>query len=114
MSVEENKAIERRFFEEVVNKGDLAVLDELLATNFVDHSAPPGVAPDREGYKQFSHSPAYFYLSLGRYIHSFNRFYNAMDTGIGERVVCAKHQGARPHPSGYWRYPSTYNYYWMC
>ncbi len=53
MSVEENKAIERRFIKEVVNKGDLAVLDELLATNFVDHSAPPGVAPDREGYKQF-------------------------------------------------------------
>ena len=53
MSVEENKAIELRFFEEVVNKGNLAVIDELVAANFVDHSAPPGVAPDREGYKQF-------------------------------------------------------------
>ncbi len=53
MSLEENKAIERRFIEEVVNKGELAVIDELCAANFVDHSAPPGVAPDREGYKQF-------------------------------------------------------------
>ena len=53
MSVEENKAIERRFFEEVVNKGNLAVLDELLAPNFVDRSGLPGIAPDREGYKQF-------------------------------------------------------------
>ncbi len=53
MSLEENKAIERRFFEEVVNKGNLAVLDELLAPDFVDHSASPGIAPDREGYKQF-------------------------------------------------------------
>ncbi len=53
MSLEENKAIERRFFEEVVNKGNLAVLDELLAPDFVDHSAPPGIAADREGAKQF-------------------------------------------------------------
>ncbi len=53
MSVEENKAIELRFFEEVVNKGNLAVIDELVAANFVDHSAPPGIASDREGYKQF-------------------------------------------------------------
>ena len=53
MSLEENKAIERRFFEEVVNKGELAIIDELCAANFVDHSAPPGIEPDREGYKQF-------------------------------------------------------------
>ncbi len=53
MSLEENKAIELRFFEEVVNKGNLAVIDELVAANFVDRCALPGVAPDREGYKQF-------------------------------------------------------------
>ncbi len=53
MSVEENKAIELRFFEEVVNKGELAVIDELFAANFVDHSAVPGIAADREGAKQF-------------------------------------------------------------
>ena len=53
MSIEENKAIELRFLEEVVNKGNLAVIDELCAANFVDHTALPGVTPDREGYKQF-------------------------------------------------------------
>ena len=53
MSIEENKAIERRFFEEVVNKGELAVIDELFAANFVDHSAIPGIASDREGTKQY-------------------------------------------------------------
>ncbi len=53
MSVEENKAIEQRFFEEVVNNGNLAVIDELVAANFIDHTAPPGAASDREGYKQF-------------------------------------------------------------
>ncbi len=53
MSLEENKAIELRFLEEVVNKGNLDIIDELCAANFVDHNAPPGIAPDREGYKQF-------------------------------------------------------------
>ncbi len=53
MSVEENKAIELRFFEEVVNKGELAAIDELCAADFVGHDPPPGIAPDRGGYKQF-------------------------------------------------------------
>jgi steroid delta-isomerase-like uncharacterized protein len=53
MSVEENKAIDLRFFEEVVNNGELAIMDELFAANFVDHSAAPGIAPDRDGLKQF-------------------------------------------------------------
>ena len=53
MSVEENKTIELRFFEEVVNKGNLAVLDEIVAPDFVSHGGPPELPPGREGYKQF-------------------------------------------------------------
>ncbi len=53
MSLEENKAIELRFFEEVVNKGNLAIIDEIVAANFVQHDAPPGLSADREGMKQF-------------------------------------------------------------
>jgi steroid delta-isomerase-like uncharacterized protein len=53
MSLEENKAIELRFFEEVVNKGNLAAIDELLADNFIQRDATPGTADDREGQKQF-------------------------------------------------------------
>jgi len=52
MSIEENKAIARRWMEEVWSKGNLAAIDELLAADFVFNYAPPGVAPDREGYKQ--------------------------------------------------------------
>ena len=52
MTVEENKDIARRWNDEVYDKGNLAALDELFATNFVWHYAPPGVAPNREGYKQ--------------------------------------------------------------
>jgi len=48
----ENKTIARRFYEEVWSKGNLAVLDELVASNFVDHNPLPGLAPDLEGFKQ--------------------------------------------------------------
>ena len=52
MSTEENKAIARRFYAEVWNKGNLDVADELLAADFVDHAAPPGFAPGVAGAKQ--------------------------------------------------------------
>jgi predicted ester cyclase len=39
---------------EVLNLGKFGVLDEILATTFVDHSPQPGSAPTREGLKQSS------------------------------------------------------------
>jgi ketosteroid isomerase-like protein len=52
MSVEENKALVRRFFEARV-KTDLDALDKMLAPNFVSHTRVlPGHKPDREGYKR--------------------------------------------------------------
>jgi predicted ester cyclase len=37
---------------EVLNTGNFALLDELLAPEFVDHSPLPGVPPTRDGLKQ--------------------------------------------------------------
>ena len=37
MSTEDNKAIARRLYEEVWNKGNVAAVDELIAPNYVDH-----------------------------------------------------------------------------
>ena len=53
MSVEQNKDLARRWLDEVWGKGSAATVDELAAADFVWHWAPPGVAGDREGYKQF-------------------------------------------------------------
>src|ERR687895_2161751 len=52
VSVEENKALIRRFFEARV-KTDLHALDKMLAPDFVSHTRVlPGHKPDREGYKR--------------------------------------------------------------
>ena len=48
---EQNKALIRRWIEEV-QKGNLDVMDEVLASDFVDHSLLPGQKPEREGYIQ--------------------------------------------------------------
>jgi steroid delta-isomerase-like uncharacterized protein len=53
MGTQENKASGRRFVEEVINRGNFAVIDELSGPNFVDHSAPPGMPADRDGTKTF-------------------------------------------------------------
>lgn len=52
MSVAENKAIVRRYMDEVWNEGNLGVVDELFATNYVLHDPMPGLANNREGLKQ--------------------------------------------------------------
>ena len=50
------KASSRRFIDEAFNKGNLAVVDELIARDIKDHSAPPGVPSSAEGLKQFIRS----------------------------------------------------------
>jgi predicted ester cyclase len=53
MTTEANKASARRFIDEVVNRGNVAVIDELAGPNYVDHTAPPGVPPTADGQKTF-------------------------------------------------------------
>ena len=52
MSTEQNKAVLRRLFEEGLNQNNPGVFDELLAPNFVIYDPPPGMSPDREGFRQ--------------------------------------------------------------
>lgn len=43
VSVEENKALVRRFYTEVINQGNLDLVDELVAADFVEHETLPGI-----------------------------------------------------------------------
>ncbi len=51
MSFEKNKALARRYQEEVWGKGNLALIDELVAADFLDHSLPAGMDPGFAGAK---------------------------------------------------------------
>ncbi len=53
MSIERNKEIVRRFYDEVWNQGRLAAADELFAPHFRDTDAPPDVPPGPQGVKEF-------------------------------------------------------------
>jgi steroid delta-isomerase-like uncharacterized protein len=51
MSLEENKLKIRRLVDEAQSAGQLEVVDELFADDFVDHTPLPGLPPTREGIK---------------------------------------------------------------
>jgi steroid delta-isomerase-like uncharacterized protein len=55
MMSEENKALVRRITNEVANRGNFAVVDELVARDYVGHGAThsAGEARGREGYRGF-------------------------------------------------------------
>lgn len=50
---EQNKALDQRFFEEVWNRQNYAVIDELVANDFIGHSPPDDDVIGPEGVKQF-------------------------------------------------------------
>ncbi|HEX9458291.1 MAG TPA: ester cyclase [Thermoanaerobaculia bacterium] len=51
MSADNNAAIVRRLVKEAQEGGNLGVVDELLADDFVDHTPLPGLPPTRDGVR---------------------------------------------------------------
>jgi predicted ester cyclase len=54
MSAENNKALVRRYVEEVLNQRNLAVVDELIASTFVDHDPSMPEARGPSGIKRLA------------------------------------------------------------
>jgi len=51
MSIEQNKALVRQLIEEILNRGNISLVDELFAPDFVEREElPPGMPRDREGF----------------------------------------------------------------
>ena len=51
-----NKTLVQRFFDEVINGGNIDLIDELLTDDFVEHEELPGLEPTRDGVKEFFRS----------------------------------------------------------
>jgi len=49
---EENKALYRRFIDEIINGKNTSVIGDLMAVDMVDHNLMPGQAPGLEGMQQ--------------------------------------------------------------
>jgi len=79
MSVEENKVIYRRWFEEVVTGRNLALAEELLAPDYVLHFPGLPGPVDGEGHKQL----------LMMFHHGFPDWQETIDNVVaeGDRVV---------------------------
>jgi steroid delta-isomerase-like uncharacterized protein len=55
MSVEQNKEITRRLIEEVFNRGNFAIVNEIVAPNFVEHEElPPGIPNNQQAVAEMS------------------------------------------------------------
>jgi steroid delta-isomerase-like uncharacterized protein len=50
-SLEQNKALMRKYIEEAWNKGDLDFIDKNFSADFVNHGTFPGQSTDRDGVK---------------------------------------------------------------
>jgi steroid delta-isomerase-like uncharacterized protein len=79
MSTEDNKALMRRYFEEVFNQKKLAALDEFITPNHVDHTLPPSLPTTPEGSKR----------ALGMYLTAFPDLHVSIEDIIaeGDKVV---------------------------
>jgi steroid delta-isomerase-like uncharacterized protein len=53
MGVRENRALATRFVEEVLNKGNLSIIDQFATPNLIDHQALPGMPTGRDGVRAF-------------------------------------------------------------
>lgn len=87
---EQNKALYRKFTDEIIAKKNLAMIDELIAPNFVDHNPIPGTPATRESMKQ----------GLGMFLKAFpdlqsrNNFLVAEgDLVVGLDTTTVTHQG---------------------
>jgi steroid delta-isomerase-like uncharacterized protein len=84
MSSDESKNVVRRVLDEGFNQGRVEIADELIATDFVDHSAAPGLPTE---------GPESFRQTLAMFRGAFPDVRSTIDDLIveGDRVVVRTH-----------------------
>lgn len=57
MTSHDLEALGRQLLDQTANQGNLAAVDEFFAPHYVEHNAPPGVPPTRDGIKMLLGGP---------------------------------------------------------
>jgi steroid delta-isomerase-like uncharacterized protein len=90
LSADRNKDLVRRFVEAAQTGHDLAAVDHYLAPDFVDHSVPPGLPPNREGVKmQF----AMFFSALPDLRAIIHDQVAEAEKVVTRKTLCGTHRG---------------------
>jgi predicted ester cyclase len=89
-TVEENRAAYDRFCQEVLVRGELEAIDELVDPAVVSHSPFPGQAPGREGFKQ---ALAQFRAAFADIQLAVRAIVAGDDRVVGHFSVTAVHRG---------------------
>ena len=87
---ERNKAISRRFNDEVKNQHNLAAIDELLSDDFINHSEIPGFPSTRAGVKAFF---AYWVQAFPDLTCTINEIVAEGDKVVDTFTIEGTHQG---------------------
>ena len=74
MSTENNKAAVRHFYDEVINKKNMAAIETFIASNQVDHFAPPDAPSGIAGAK----------IILGMFLTAFPDLHFAIEDMIAD------------------------------
>lgn len=91
MSTNENKTAYRRFYDELFNKGNLEIIDKLVAPNVISHSPFPGQKPGAEGFKK---AIADFLSAFPDLKAQAEDFIAEDDKVVGRFTVTGTHQGS--------------------
>lgn len=92
MSMEDNKAIIRRFYDEVINRRHLAVLDEMLAPTFEGFKAEG--ADHASNREEFKHLLAFALRTFPHCRQTIHEWHMEKDMVVTLWSLCGKQQGA--------------------
>ncbi len=93
MSIEANKAVVRRFCEEVFNQRNVDLIDDLMGSEFINHDPTPVAARDQTSMKQFIQALT---MAFPDHHHAIADLISEGDKVVMRCTLTATHQGRFP------------------
>jgi len=90
MTVEQNKQVVIKFNNEFFGKGNTDITKELLAENFVNHSAPPNAPTDESPMVKFATD---FHLGFSGILVQIHQIFGEGDKVCVRKTITATHTG---------------------